>query len=83
MLYMIFCKSSCVNSIPPRFITLTDEQLLRSRRWIGARKKRGFYYLCEAKPPALAGSAPISLQAAVCSASALKLEQPSTMYLAT
>ena len=39
MLYMIFCKASCVNSIPPRFITPTDEQLLRSRRWIGARKK--------------------------------------------
>ena len=47
------------------------------------KKKRGFYYFCEAKPPAHAGSAHISLQAAVCSASALKLEQPSTMYLAT
>ena len=47
------------------------------------KKKGGFYYLCEAKPPALAGSAHVSLQAAVSSASALKLEQPSTMYLAT
>ena len=80
---MIFFKASCVNSIPPQFIIVQTSSYCDLGDGLAHEEKRGFYYLCEAKPPALAGSAHISLQAAVCSASALKLEQPSTMYLAT